>query len=161
MKGKSEGKGELAVSFSGQGMGKFREPNSAKHLQDKLAARKSKSTCHDCGQRGHWAGDTQCLGTRDTNFITWPDDQMFPDREDSRTIMMVERIEQFGVFLPCSSLREHTNSVSNLRYFLVDAHIAVSPVVTGTVPPAHSGLKAHGGIVHACSSGFCLCCQFC
>ena len=59
MKGKSEGKGEPAVS--GKGKGKWRKPNSAKHLQDKLAARKSKSTCHECGQRGHWAGDHQCL----------------------------------------------------------------------------------------------------
>ena len=32
MKGKSEGKGELAVSFSGKGKGKWRKPNSAKHL---------------------------------------------------------------------------------------------------------------------------------
>ena len=84
MKGKSEGKGEPAVSFSGKGKGKWRKPNSAKHLQDKLAARKSKSTCHECGQRGHWAGDPQCPGNRDTNFTTWPDDQSFPDREDSR-----------------------------------------------------------------------------
>ena len=55
--------------------------------------------------------------------------------------MIVKRIEQFGVCPPCSSLREHsvcTNSVSNLRYFPVDAHISVSPVVTGTVPPALS-----------------------
>ena len=57
MKGKSEGKGELAVSFSGKGKGKWRKPHSAKHLQDKLAAWKSKSTCHECGQRAHWAGD--------------------------------------------------------------------------------------------------------
>ena len=57
MKGKSEGKGELAVSFSGKGKGKWRKPNSAKHLQDKLAGRESKSTCHECGQRGHSAGD--------------------------------------------------------------------------------------------------------
>ena len=42
MKGKSEGKGEPAVSFSGKGKGNWRKPNSAKHLQDKLAARKSK-----------------------------------------------------------------------------------------------------------------------
>ena len=55
MKDKSEGKGEPAVSFCGKG--KWRKPNSAKHLQDKLAAIKSKSTCHECGQRGHWAGD--------------------------------------------------------------------------------------------------------
>ena len=47
MKGKSEGKGEPAVSFPGKGKGKWRKPNSAKHLQDKLAARKSKSTCHE------------------------------------------------------------------------------------------------------------------
>ena len=51
MKGKSESKGEPAVSFSGKGKGKWRKPNSAKHLKDKLAARKSKSTCHECGQR--------------------------------------------------------------------------------------------------------------
>ena len=51
--------------------------NSAKHLQDKSVARKSKSTCHECGQRGHWAGDPQCHGNRDTNFTTWPDDQSF------------------------------------------------------------------------------------
>ena len=135
-KGKSEDKGELAVTFSGKGKGKWRKPNSAKHLQDKLAARKSKSTCHECGQRGHWAGDLQCPGNRDTNFTTWPDDQSFPDREDSRTIMVVERIGQSGVFPPCSSLREHsvcTNSFSNFRCSPVDAHIPVSLVVTGTV----------------------------
>ena len=65
----------------------------------------------------------------------------FPGREDSRTIMVVERIEQFGVFLPCSNLREHpvcTNSVSNFRCSPVDAHIPVSPVVTGTVCPTRS-----------------------
>ena len=55
MKGKSEGEGEPAVSFSGKGKGKWRKPNSAKHLKDKLAAKKSKSTCHECGQRDHWA----------------------------------------------------------------------------------------------------------
>ena len=125
MKGKSEGKGELAVSFSGKGRGKWRKPNSAKHLQDKLAARKSKST-----QRGHWAGDPQCPGNQDTNFTNWPDDQSFPDREDSRTIMA-----------PCSNLREHsvcTNSVSNFRCPPADAHISVSLVVTGTVHPTRS-----------------------
>ena len=66
-------------------------------------------------------------------FTTWPDDQSFPDREDSRTIMVVERIGQFGVFPQCSNLREHsvcTNSVSNFRCSPVDAHIPVSPVVT-------------------------------
>ena len=56
MKGKSEGKGEPAVSFCATGKGKWRKP-IAKHLQDKLAARKAKSTCHESGQRGHWAGD--------------------------------------------------------------------------------------------------------
>ena len=141
MKGKSEGKGELAVSFSGQGKGKWRKSNSTKYLQDKLAARKSKSTFHECGQRCHWAGDPQCSGNRDTNFTTWPDDQSFPDREDSRTIMTVERIEQSGVFSPCSNLREHsvcTNSVSHFRCSPVDAHIPVSLVVTGTVHPTRS-----------------------
>ena len=51
------------------------------------------------------------------------------------------QIEQFGVFPPCSSLHEHsflTKSVSDLRYFPVDAHITVSLVVTGIVPPAFS-----------------------
>ena len=154
MKGKSEGKGEPAVSFSGKGKGKWRKPNPAKHLQDKLAARKSKSTCHECGQRGHWPGDPQCAGSRDTNFTTWPDDQLFPDREDSRTIMVVERIGQFGVFPQCSKLREHsvctnsvtnfrcfprcTNPVSNFRCFPDDVHIPVSPVVTGTVHSTRS-----------------------
>ena len=141
MKVKSEGKGELAVSFSGKGKGKWRKPNSAKNLQDKLASRRSKPTCHECGQRGHWAGDPQCPGTLDTNFNTWPDDQLFPDREDSRTIMVVERIVQFGVFPPCSNLREQsvcTNSVSNFRCSPVDAHISVSAVVTFTVHPALS-----------------------
>ena len=120
MKGKSEGKGEPAVSFSGKGKWKWRKPNSAKHLQDKLAARKSKSTCHECGQRGHLAGDPQCLGNRDTHFTTWPDDQSFPDREDNRTIVTVERIGQSGVFSSCSNLREHsvcTNSVPAFSMF--------------------------------------------
>ena len=133
--------GEPAVSFSGKGKGKWRKPNSAKHLQDKLAARKSKSTCHECGQRGHWAGDPQCPGNRDTNFTNWPDDQSFPDREDSRTIMVVERIGQFGVYPQCSNLCEHsvcTNSVSNFRCSSVGEHIPVSPVVTGTVHPTRS-----------------------
>ena len=141
MKGKSEGKGEPAVSFSGKGKGKWRKPNSAKHLQDKLAARKSKSTCHECGQRGYCAGDPQCPGNRDTNFTNWPDDQSFPDREDSRTIIVVERIGQSGVFPPCANLREHsvcTNSVSNFRCSPADAHISVSLVVTGTVHPRRS-----------------------
>ena len=44
MKGKSEGKGEPAVSFYGKGKGKWRKPNPAKHLHEKLAVRKSKST---------------------------------------------------------------------------------------------------------------------
>ena len=91
-----------------------------------------------------WAGDPQCPGTRDTNFTTWSDEQMLPDREDYRSIMMVERTEQIGVSLSCSSLREHsvcTTSVTNLQPFLVGAHIPVVagdhsfhvPVVTGTV----------------------------
>ena len=71
MKGKSGGKGEPAVSCSGRGKGRWRKPNSAKHLEDKLAARKANSTCHECGQRGHWAGALGCTGTRDTNFTTW------------------------------------------------------------------------------------------
>ena len=49
MKGKSAGKGEPAVSFSGQDKGKWRKPNSVKQLQDNLAARKAKPTCHECG----------------------------------------------------------------------------------------------------------------
>ena len=55
--------------------------------------------------------------------------------------MVVERIGQFGVFPQCSNLREHsvcTNSVSNFRCYPVDAHIPVSPVVTGTVHPTRS-----------------------
>ena len=56
MKGK---KGEPAVSFSGKGKGKLRKPNSVKQLQEKLAARKVESTCHEGGQRGHWAGDSE------------------------------------------------------------------------------------------------------
>ena len=51
---KSEGKGAPAVSFTGKRKGKLRKPNSAKHLQDKFAARKSKSTCHECVQHGRW-----------------------------------------------------------------------------------------------------------
>ena len=57
------------------------------------------------------------------------------------TIMMVERIGQSGVFSSCSNLREHsvcTNSVAHFRCSLVDAHIPVSLVVTGTVPPVLS-----------------------
>ena len=76
-----------------------------------------------------------------TNFTTWPDDQSFPDREDSRTIMVVERIGQFGVYPQRSNLREHsvcTNSVSNFQCSSVDAHIPVSPVVTGTLHPTRS-----------------------
>ena len=39
---------------------------------------------------------------RETNFTTWSDGQMLPDREDYRAIMMAERVEQFDVFLSCS-----------------------------------------------------------
>ena len=90
MKGKSEGKGEPTVSFSGRCTGRWRNPNSAKHLQDKLAARKANSTCHECGQRGHWAGALGCNGTRDTNFTTWSDERMLADREDNTAVMIIE-----------------------------------------------------------------------
>ena len=142
MKGKSEGKGEPSVSFSVKGNRKWRKPSSGKHLQDKLAARKAKSICHECGQRGHWAGDPGCSGTRDTNFTTWSDEQMLPDREDYKAIMMVARC-----FSSFSGLREHsvcTTSVTNLQQFPVGEHAPVTandrfnhvPVVIGTVPPA-------------------------
>ena len=88
-----------------------------------------------------WAGDPQCPGNRDTNFTTWPDDQSFPEREDSPTIMVVERIGQFGVDPQRSNFREHsvcTNSVSNFRCSSVDEHIPVPPVVTDTVHPTRS-----------------------
>ena len=62
MKGKSESKGGPAVSISGTGKGKWRKPNSVKHLPDKLAARKSKSTCHECGEPG------DCPGERETQI---------------------------------------------------------------------------------------------
>ena len=65
-----------------------------------------------------------------------------PCREDSRTLLMVERIEQFGVLLN-PSLCVHsvcTNFVSKLQYFLVDAHIPVSLVVIGTVLSALSAV---------------------
>ena len=57
------------------------------------------------------------------------------------SIMVVERIGQFGVFPQCSNLREHSvckNFVSNFRCSPVDAHIPISPVVTGTVHPTRS-----------------------
>ena len=146
MQDKSEGKGEPAVSFSGRGKGKCRKPSSAKHLQDMLAARKAKSTCHECG---HWAGDLGCTGLRDTNFTAWSDEQMLADREDYRAITMVERIEQFGVFPSCSGVRERsvcTTSVTNLQHVPVGAHAPVMAndhsnhvlVVTGTGLPAFS-----------------------
>ena len=40
MKGKSEGKSELAVSFSGKGKGKWRKPNSAKHFAGQVSCEK-------------------------------------------------------------------------------------------------------------------------
>ena len=55
--------------------------------------------------------------------------------------MVVERIGQSGVFPQCSNLREHsvcTNSVSNFRCSLVEAHIPVSLVFTGKVHPTRS-----------------------
>ena len=74
---------------------------------------------------------------------------MLPDSEDFRPIMMVERDEQFDVFLSCSGLCEHsvcTTSVTNVQQFLVDEHTPVVVtdqfnhvlVVTDTVPPAFS-----------------------
>ena len=125
MKGKSEGKGEPTVSFSRQGKGKWRKPSSAKHLQVKLSARKAKSTCHECGQRGHWAGDPGCTGTRDTNFTAWSDEQMLANREDYRATVSVERVEQFDGFPSCFGLREHsvcTTSVTKLHQFPVGEH---------------------------------------
>ena len=53
MKDKGEGKGEPAVLSTGKGKGKWRKPSSAKHLQDKLAARKTKST---------WSVDNVVIG---------------------------------------------------------------------------------------------------
>ena len=112
MKGKSEGNGEPAVSFSGKGKGKWRKPNSAKHLQGKLA------TCHECGQRGHWDGDPQCFGNRDTKFTTWPDDQSFPDREDSRTIAGLNGLDNLASSLS-SNLREHSVCTNSVSQFLL------------------------------------------
>ena len=60
------------------GKGKWRKPSSTKQLQGKLAARKANSTCHECGQSAHWAGDPGCPGTRDTNFTTWSDEHVLP-----------------------------------------------------------------------------------
>ena len=88
MMGKGEGKGERAVSLSGQEKGKGRRPSSAKQLQDKQAARKAKSTCHECGRRGRWAGDPGCSGTRDAKCTTWSDEYGLPTREEFRAIMM-------------------------------------------------------------------------
>ena len=62
--------------------------------------------------------------------------------------MVVERIGQFGVYPQCSNLREHsvcTNSVSNFRCSPVDAHIPVSPVVTGT-PIVNDVIQALGQV---------------
>ena len=108
MKSKSEGKDEPAVSLSGKGKGEWRKPTSAKRLQDKLAARKAKSTCHECEQRGHWAGDTGCSGTRDVHYATWSDEHVFSDREEFRAIMMVKGVGQSDVAPFCPSLREHS-----------------------------------------------------
>ena len=69
--------------------GKVAKTQLSQTFADKLAARKSKSTCHECGQRGHWAGDLNALEMETQNFTIWPNDQSFPDREDSRTIMVV------------------------------------------------------------------------
>ena len=115
---KTKGKGAPAVSFSGKGKGKWRKPSSAKQLQDKLAARKAKSTCDACGQRGHWAGDPGCCGTRDAKFVTWPDEHVLPDREEFRTTMMVERIGQFDPATFGHDLCDHsvcTTSVTKLQ----------------------------------------------
>ena len=63
---------------------------------------------------------------------------------------MVERIEQFAVFLLNPSLREIsvcTNFVSKLQYFLVDAHIPVSLVVIGFVLSAHSAVSRERFVV--------------
>ena len=115
---KTKGKGAPAVSFSGKGKGKWRKTSSAKQLQDKLATRKAKSTCDACGQRGHWAGDPGCCGTRDAKFVTWPDEHVLPDREEFRTTMMVERIGQFDPATFGHDLCDHsvcTTSVTNLQ----------------------------------------------
>ena len=76
-KGKSEGKSKSDSLTLWKGHRKVAKTQLSQNIaKDKLAARKSKSTCHERGQRGHWAGDPQCPGTRDAHFTTWPDDQM-------------------------------------------------------------------------------------
>ena len=113
MKGNSKGKGEPAVSCSGRGKGRWRKPNSAKHLEDKLAARKANSTCHECGQRGHWAGALGCAGTRDTNFTTWSDERTVTDGEDNRAVMIVEQrfARSLCLYRFCSSLSVNSHQV--------------------------------------------------
>ena len=70
---------------------------------------------------------------RDTNFTTWSDEPVLPDREDCRAIMMVERVEQFDVFLSCCGLRELsvcTTSATDLQQSLSMSTHQFEPLIT-------------------------------
>ena len=117
----------------------MQKPNSAKYWQDTSAARKSKSTCHEC--------KVQVNVSR--MWTTWSSGLVIPDALERET-----KIYLLGQTIKCShivktsrtlmmddpSLRELSvcsNFVSNLKYFVFDAHIPVSLVLIGTVLSAH------------------------
>ena len=63
----------------------------ALQLQSKIDKRKAKSTCHDCHQIGHWAGDPECPKQRGANAVEHLDavDEEVFDYDDAREAMMV------------------------------------------------------------------------
>ena len=66
---KGSGKGEQRPATAGgksRGKGKSKGRSSGKSVTDKISDRKASSDCNDCGQRGHWAGDSACLRPRDS-----------------------------------------------------------------------------------------------
>ena len=72
--GKKSGKGHKGYAPQGRGKGKFSVRKGSATLEErrkKLQVLKASTKCHDCGERGHWSGDPQCLkgkgkGTRPT-----------------------------------------------------------------------------------------------
>ena len=145
MKGKSEGKRRTCSLHFWKGQGKVAKTPTQPNICRKRLGCEKKPSRHVTRAVNVVIGlaildalerETPMSGLGQMN-------KMLPDREDSRTIMMVERIEQFGVFPPSSSLREHsvcTTSVSNLPYFPVDAHIPQCLLLSPTPFLLHSQL---------------------
>ena len=121
MKGKSEGKGEPARLIFWKGPGESGEnPAQPNICRTNWLRGKSKSTCHECGQRGH-------CGQMINHF------QIARTVEPSWWLNGLDNLVSILSVQISASIQSCTNSVSNFRCSSVDEHIPVSPVVTDTV----------------------------